>query len=130
MKLHFDFKLARFRHEKIVVNDVNTATVYGSSEVLGKNVFFQVHGTEKIRAFNTNVLLKLNKEKPELFLLYSGSTIFAVAKIPSCGSYTMENLEYFLVHEGTEDINGFMSLKAVNAYMDYWMDKYGPSPLD
>lgn len=130
MKLHFDFKLAHFRYEKIILKSDCTATVYGSSEALGGNGWFKIQGAEKLKSFDKKVLLKLDKENPELFLLYSGSTIFAVAKIPSYGSYNMENLDYFLVHEGTEDMNGFMNLESLDSYMDYWMNKYGPSPLD
>lgn len=130
MQLHFDFKLAHFRYKEIILKSPWYATVYGSSEALGGNGCFNIQGVEKLKSFNKKVLVKLNKENPELLLLYSGSTIFAVARIPSCGSYNIENLDYFLVHEGTKDMNGFMNLESLNAYMDYWMDKYGPSPLD
>lgn len=129
MKLHFDFKLAHFRYEKIIRKSDSIATVYGCSEALGGNGWFNIIGAEKLKAFKEKVLLP-NQENQEFLLLYSGTTIFAVARIPFCGSYNMENLDYFLVHEGTNDMNGFMNLESLNAYMDYWMDKYGPSPLD
>lgn len=120
MELHFDFKLATFRFDKIVLEEFDKATVYGSSEELGGNGWFKVYGKDKILALIDNVLSKLNRQNQELNLLYSANTIFAV----SSGYGDMEKLDYLLVHAGTEDKNDLMSLESLDSYMDSWMTKY------
>lgn len=135
MKLHFDFHLAHFRFDRMSLESESKATVYGSSNELGGCGYFKLSGEEKISAFTREIQSKLDKQNPEFLLLYSGKTIFAVSLIPSncpkdCSSINMNSLDYLLVHEGTNHMNGLMNLETLNVYMDYWMDKFGPSPLD
>lgn len=120
MKLHFNFRLSKFRYDKIVIKEANTAIVYGSSEEFGGNGSFKIHGMDKLIAFNKEILLNLDKDNPEFFILCSGSTIFGV----STTGDDIHSSQYLLVFENIEKMNELISLEHLNKYVYLWLRKH------
>lgn len=132
MKLHFEFKLATFRirerEERFSRNGLEKTILVGSSKELDRSyIQLIIEGIEKNVAFtkelsNSSNCILLYSVNANL-TIFPGITIFAIAKIPRCKNFKMEDLEYLVVHSNTKDMHEFINLEKVDAYLYQWQRK-------